>query len=237
MFALLLLAAGCYRSPDAAPPRTPETTTPGTSAAAAPSPKARPVTTSPTVRRPAPTVGKPAPTGSPYRVRYGWAIPSAPARVAHAVRPPIAPPPAPALPYLVEMNAADHPEGEPGYSRFSFYFRGAFPGYEFQYVPRVTHDGSGRPVELTGNSFLRLRFTPAQAHDGNGRSSIERAPNRQLGFPTLRSYGQAGDYEGYLTYGFGIQVAPGGDQVMPIRIGEMIRPDGLHVVAVDVRRG
>jgi hypothetical protein len=233
IFVCVLLAAGCSRvAPDPVLPVAPVTE--------APSPPVEVAPTAAPVRPPlgtSPKVGKaPVPVGSAYQVRYGWAVPSSLTRIPHKVDVPIAPPPAPALPYLVEMHAADHPEGTPGYSRFSFYFRGGFPSYQVQYVPRVTQDGSGEPITLTGNSFLRIQFTPAQGHDGQGQSSIKKAPKPALDFPTLRSYGIAGDYEGYVTYGLGIQVAPGSGQVMPIRIGEMIRPDGFHVVAVDVRR-
>ncbi|MEV1286205.1 hypothetical protein [Micromonospora sp. NPDC049679] len=236
IFVCMLLAAGCYRAgPDGAAPVAPVTSAPGSSVVVTPTTEEirPPLRTSPAVGKPP----APAPAGSPYQVRYGWGVPASLTRIAHTVDVPIAPPPAPALPYLVEIHAADHPEGSPGYSRFSFYFRGAFPSYQVQYVPRVTQDGSGEPIKLTGNSFLRLQFTPAQAHDGKGRPSIRKAPGSALGFPTLRSYGMAGDYEGYVTYGLGIQVAANSGQVMPIRIGEMIRPDGFHVVAVDVRRG
>jgi hypothetical protein len=233
IFVCVLLAAGCSRvAPDGAAPAAPVTAGPESSVVVAP--------TEGEVRPPlgtSPIAKAPAPAGSPYQVRYGWGVPASLTRIPHKVDVPIAPPPAPALPYLVEMHAADHPEGSPGYSRFSFYFRGGFPSYQVQYVPRVTHDGSGEPIKLIGNSFLRIQFTPAQCHDGKGKSSIKKAPDPQLGFPTLRSYGMAGDYEGYVTYGLGIQVAPGSGQVMPIRIGEMIRPDGFHVVALDVRRG
>lgn len=234
---LLLVSAGCYRAPDGADPLPPVDPPDPVVTAVAPA-------TSP--REPAPTVQpndpprtrsqQPAPAGSPYQVRYGWGVPSSTVRVAHTVKVPLAPPPAPALPYLVELHAADHPEGHPGFTRFSFYFRGGLPSYEVAYVPEVTGEGSGLPVPLPGNSFLRIRFTPAQAHDGAGNSSIRRAPAADLDFPTLRGYRQAGDYEGYVTYGLGIQVAPNSDQVLPIRIGEMIRPDGFHVIAVDIRR-
>src|SRR6185369_11168806 len=86
-----------------------------------------------------------------YRVTYDFAVPSSPVTIEHAFVPPIAQPPAPPLPYLVGIYVGNHP---PSYQRISFYFRGAFPPYRFQYVPQVTSDGSGAPVALSGNSFL-----------------------------------------------------------------------------------
>jgi len=171
--------------------------------------------------------------GASYRIRYGWAVPESLVRVAYHGDVPIAPPPAPALPYLVELRATDYPDAQPSFSRMSFVFRGGMPGYEVQYVSQVIGAGSGLPIALPGDSFLRVRFAPAQAHDGHGHSSIQRAPDTDLGFPRLRGYRLAGDYEGYVTYGLGIQ---GDGQLMPIRIGELTRPDGEYVITIDVRR-
>ncbi|MFC6020947.1 hypothetical protein ACFP2T_32845 [Plantactinospora solaniradicis] len=212
-----------------------------------------PVTTShPT--EPAATVapgngtGPPGSTGRParpgpdddvtsFRTTYGWGVPAEPALVRHRVRPPIAPPPAPPLPYLVEIRAADHPEERPGYSRVSFTFRGGFPSYELGYVAQVPAEGTGEPLRLPGNAFLRIRFIQAQAHDERGRWSVTASPRPALGYPTLRGYEFGGDFEGYVSYGLGIQVAPESDQALPVRALELTRTDGRYVIAVDVRRG
>ena len=174
---------------------------------------------------------KPAATpAQPYRVTYGWAVPSRPARVPHHVDVPLAPPPAPALPFLARVEVGDHP----GYTRITFAFEGAWPSYEIAYQRSLTKDGSGDPVPLPGNSVLRITFTDAQAHDDAGRTTQRPDPN--LGFPTLKGYGFAGDFEGQVTYGLGIQAAPNSDQALPIRAGELVRADGTFVVAVDVQR-
>ncbi|GAA3735185.1 hypothetical protein GCM10022225_17190 [Plantactinospora mayteni] len=172
-----------------------------------------------------------------FRTAYGWAVPAEPALVRHPVRPPVAPPPAPPLPYLVEIRAADHPEQRPGYTRISFSFRGGFPSYELAYLGRIPAEGTGEPIRLPGNAFLRIRFVQAQAHDERGRSSVTTSPAPELGYPTLRGYAFGGDFEGYLTYGLGLRVAPGSDQALPVRALELTRTDGRYVVAVDVRRG
>jgi len=103
-----------------------------------------------------------------YRVTYDWGVPSNRVTIPHAVHAPIASPPAPALPYLVPIYVGDHPASRPKYQRISFYFRGTFPGYNFEYVPSVTADGSGAVVPLQGNAFLRVGFVSAQAHDNAG---------------------------------------------------------------------
>lgn len=231
---VLLGVAGCVApgktggSSTAAPPTAPAT---GTSSAGGVDPGSAP---------PPPT-SEPSGDGIEYRVTYPFAVPSQPVTVLQTFTPPIADPPAPALPYLVGVYVGDHPEGNPPYQRMSFYFRGAFPGYRFSYVPGVYMDGSGDKVTLQGNSFLSIVFNYAQAHDNNGAPTIKATPTNPIGFTNLKSYGFAGDYEGYVSYGLGIQVAPGSDQVLKIRAGELKRPDGagsfFYVVHFDVQTG
>jgi hypothetical protein len=76
-------------------------------------------------------------------------------------------------------------------------------------------------------------------HNNAGASTIRFAADPHVGLGGLVSYASAGDFEGYVTYGLGIQVAPGSDQVREIRAGQQTRPDGagdvLYVVAFDVR--
>jgi hypothetical protein len=167
-------------------------------------------------------------------VTYGWAVPSRPARVAHRIDVPIQPPPGTPLPFLARVEVGDHPGDDPAYTRITFAFEGAWPSYEVAYQRSLTADGSGAPVPLPGNSVLRITFTNAQAHDDQGRGTDR--PSPKLGYPTLRGYGFAGDFEGHVTYGLGIQALPDTDQVLPIRVGELVRADGTYVVAVDVRR-
>jgi hypothetical protein len=142
------------------------------------------------------------------------------------------------VPYLTGIYAADHPEGRPSFQRISFYFRGGYPGYRFSFVPAVVKDAEGSPISLQGNAFLRMVFVSAQAHDESGRSTILASPPPSLGFSALQSYGSAGDFEGRVTYGLGIQVAPNSDQVRRIRVGELKRADApnsyVYVVFVDV---
>ena len=195
-------------------------------------PSAAPAASSPA------THGAPAATNSgparPYRVTYGWAVPSRPARVAHRFDVPVQPPPAAPLPFLARVEVGDHPGDQPAYTRMTFAFEGAWPSYEIAYERSLTQDGSGDPVSLPGNSVLRITFTDAQAHDDQGRTT--RRPGTKLGFPTLKGYAVAGDFEGHVTYGLGIQAVPNSDQALPIRVGELVRADGTYVVAVDVRR-
>src|SRR5262249_33149000 len=157
----------------------------------------------------------------------------------HQVTPPIAPPPAPPLPYLVGIYVGNHPEGQPAYQRISFYFRGAFPSYTFGYVASLTSDGSGAPVPLPGNAVLSVKFTSAQAHDNNGASTITASPPANIGYQNLKGYAAAGDFEGHVSYGLGIKTAANSDQALNIRAGELKKPDGsggfFYVVHFDVQ--
>lgn len=174
-----------------------------------------------------------------YRVSYDWGVPSGTAEIPHTIVPPLAPPPAIPLPYLVGIYVADHPEASPAYQRISFYFRGALPGYRFGYVPSVVSDGKGEPVTLQGNAFIRLVFVTAQAHDNAGATTVAAAPPTSLGLRVLTSYARAGDFEGYVTFGLGLRVSSGSDQARSIRTGELKKSDGaggfLYVVHLDVR--
>lgn len=232
-----LTAGGCTQQAGSTP--GPGGSTPGPGGAT----RAPAATTSSTgVAKPAeptPAASRPTAPSAVYRVSYDWGVPSKRVTVNHPFTPPIAAAPAPPLPYLVAIYVGDHPQESPKYGRISFYFRGTFPSYHFQYVRQVLDEGQGAPISLEGNSYLDIHFVEAQAHDAAGKSTIKLSPESHIGFRNLKSYGFGGDFEGHLTYGLGIQVAPGTDQVLAIRAGELKKPDGsggfYYVVHVDVR--
>ena len=155
---------------------------------------------------PTPAASEPAPQDTPaneptaadveYRVTYDWAVPSNQVTIPHPVQAPIASAPALPLPYLAGIYVSDHQEASPKFQRISFYFRGAFPEYNLQYVPSLTAEGSGAMVPLDGNAVLQIGFVSAQAHDNDGASTVIATPTNPIGFQNLRSYGFAGDYEG-----------------------------------------
>ncbi|MGI5181477.1 AMIN-like domain-containing (lipo)protein [Dactylosporangium sp. CA-152071] len=128
-------------------------------------------------------------------------------------------PAVPPVPVLVEVRTGDH-AGD-GYERITFAFRGPLPSYSFQIVRQVVRDGSGDPVTLPGTTKLSIVFTPARSEAGTGP--------RDVGYRRLRGYEQVGDYEGYVSYGLGVEGAA------QVRYGESTRPDGTNVVALDIR--
>ncbi|MCW3839982.1 hypothetical protein ONA70_07710 [Micromonospora yasonensis] len=215
---VVLLAAACTTTDhDGA------TTAPST----APAPGATAAATTPAT---VPAATTAAPAAGDWRATYGWAVPTSPARVPHPVPVPVTPAPGEPLPVLVRIQVGDHPAE--GYSRITFAFRGPTPSYRIGYVAQVEAEGSRAPVSLPGNAFLAVRFDPAQAHDSAGRSTVS-APSRTIGYPTLRGWAPAGDFEGYVSFGLGVQTS---GARLPVRLGESTRPDGTHVVSVDVPR-
>jgi hypothetical protein len=180
-----------------------------------------------------PPADEPAVEATEHTVTYDWAAPSEQVTIEHSVTAP--------TPYLVAIYTGEHPEGDPPYQRVAFYFREGFPEYNLQYVPTVQNEGSGEPIALDGNAFLRIGFVNAQAHDDAGESTVTVAPAGPIGFQNLKEVGSAGDFEGHLSYGLGLQVAPNSDQVLLVRAGELTKPDDAggtyHVVYVDIEAG
>ncbi len=181
-----------------------------------------------------PPADEPAVTSTEHRVTYDWAVPwEDRVTIAHPATTP--------LPYLVAIYVGDHPQDSRPYQRISFYFREGFPEYNLQYVRSVEGEATGEPISLQGNAFLRVGFVGATAHDDAGEPTLQTAPAESIGFTNLKSYGSAGDFEGHVTYGLGIQVAPDSDQVLMVRAGELEKPDGssgtYHVVYVDIETG
>jgi hypothetical protein len=180
-----------------------------------------------TATPPPPSV-EPTGDGIEYEVTYPFAVPGATVDLVN-------PPPTAGTPHLVGVYVGDHPSESPAYQRISFYFRTGFPSYHFGYVPQIVEDASGEPVPLAGTYYLSVVFDGAQAHDDAGESTVAQTPSRPLGYSGLRDYANAGDFEGYVTYGLGLA----GTGRPEIRTGELKRPDGaggfFYVVHVDVR--
>jgi hypothetical protein len=231
--AAVALVAGCGQSePSEADDGAAAPTAAATTQASAPAdiPAAEPSSAQPVV---APPAVEPAAEATDHRVTYDWAAPSELVTVEHPATAPI--------PHLVAIYAGNHSDEEPPYQRLAFYFREGFPEYNLQYVPSVSDVGTGEAISLAGNAFLQVGFINAQAHDDAGESTISVAPDDSIGFQNLKSYGSAGDFEGHVTYGVGLQVAPNSDQVLLVRAGELTKSDGaggtFYVVYVDIQAG
>jgi hypothetical protein len=199
----------------------------------APTPAESPAARSATPQAGDPPAVEPAVDATEHRVTYDWGTLSEQVTVEHPAGMP--------TPYLVAIYTGDHPEGDRPYQRVAFYFREGIPEYNLQYVPSVASEGTGEAISLEGNAFLRAGFVNAQAHDDAGESTIAVEPDGLIGMQNLKSVRSAGDFEGHLTYGLGLQVAPNSDQVLLVRAGELTKPDDAggtnYVVYLDIETG
>jgi hypothetical protein len=104
--------------------------------------------------------------------------------------------PAPAV--LRHVRVGRHP----GFDRVVFEFRRSTPKWSARYVPKVIHDGSGRPVRLLGRAFVHVVFQGANIDRASaGPPEIVRTPR----FPTLLQVKEAGDFEAVVSFGLGLR--------------------------------
>jgi len=106
-------------------------------------------------------------------------------------------PAAPPVPTLVGIRAAEHE----GFDRVVFEFDGRLPRVRAGYVDELIGDASGLPVRIAGRAVLRLRFSPADAHDADGPTVTGR---RAFALPNVMTAVRAGDFEAVTTYGLGL---------------------------------
>jgi hypothetical protein len=97
------------------------------------------------------------------------------------------------------------------------------PGYTIDYTKRLFREGSGQLVKLRGKQKMFLSLTPAYAHDGQGRPVYDGPRKKNLDLPTLRGVAFTGDFEGYVTFGFGL------DRRAPYRIFTLHHPTRIVV--------
>jgi hypothetical protein len=118
---------------------------------------------------------------------------------------------APAMPTVTAVRTATH--AECGYERLVLDIAGPVPSYDVRHVTQVFADPSGKPVTLPGRSYLLITLHPAQAHSA-GAPTIARSV-QATGYPVLKGYALAGDFEGVLTLALGLQGPTS------IRVGEL----------------
>jgi len=122
---------------------------------------------------------------------------------------------------LVAVRAGRHD----GYDRITFEFNGNRPGYTVKYVPQVVQDGSGAPISLLGHSFISIVFMRAQAHNDSGAPTYTGPHVITTGFSSLKQAAFAGDFEGYVSFGLGL------DDRVGFRVLELDNPSRI---AIDV---
>jgi hypothetical protein len=86
--------------------------------------------------------------------------------------------------------------------------------------------GSGEPVQVEGERWLRVRLQTAQAHDEQGQPTI-RQRRLPLGMPVLREMAVACDFEGEVEVVLGVSAAK------PYRVMQLANPTRL---VIDIQR-
>jgi predicted small lipoprotein YifL len=118
----------------------------------------------------------------------------------------------PPVPVITAVRTAAHPEC--GYDRLVLDISGPVPGYTIAYAKSVTADPSGQAITVPGQRYLVLTLRPAKAHTGSGAATITPRA-RVLGYPMLKGYALAGDFEGVVTVALGLREATS------IRVGQL----------------
>lgn len=125
-----------------------------------------------------------------------------------------------------DLRMGVHPENG-GWERIVFEFAGdAWPPGTVQYVDGANACASGQPIAgLTGKAILQVAFTSAQSHDDLGKPTLPgeiKGPGKTV-LSGLRSC----DFEGHLTYVFGLSV------VEPFKVTTLSNPPR---VVIDVKQ-
>lgn len=117
----------------------------------------------------------------------------------------------------------------PGFDRVVLEFSGAeVPGYRAEYVDSpVAQCGSGNPMSVAGEGALRIRLEPSQAHDDDGRPTLDRRSFRVDG-QVLLEMRLICDFEGQVEWLIGVR-APN-----PYRVLELSSPSRI---VIDVQTG
>jgi hypothetical protein len=105
-------------------------------------------------------------------------------------------------------------------------------GYSVRYVPVVTEDGSGGPVQLAGGAFLQIAVNVHDFDPGTGVLTYQPADRYHAvnvtGFQTFRQVFYGGSFEGVTTAGLGVRAR------LPFRVFLLAGPgDGSRLV-IDV---
>ena len=110
------------------------------------------------------------------------------------------------------------------FDRFVVEARFGTPRYDVRYVRRIVADGSGNPVHLLGSKRIRILLRDARGHTQGGTSLLPQVKTPRC--PNLRQVKLAGDFEGVVTFGFGVRAKHG------FRAFRLTAPDR---VVVDVK--
>jgi hypothetical protein len=92
-----------------------------------------------------------------------------------------------------------------GFDRLALEFAGdELPSYHVEYVDRpIVQCGSGDVVPIDGDAWLRIRFEPAQAHNEEGRATVQQR-NLRPGLPVVLEARLICDFEAQVEWVLGV---------------------------------
>jgi len=122
------------------------------------------------------------------------------------------------MPMVTDLRYATHPN----FDRVVIDIDGRIPGWKATYHHRFFYDGSGAPVPIRGG--LQVVLFPARAHDNAGHDVYDGPNLVRPGFPTLKAIAMTGDFEGYVTFAFGLD-----PQRSPYRIFKLHDPQRIVI--------
>jgi hypothetical protein len=92
------------------------------------------------------------------------------------------------------------------FDRIVLAFAGPEPECSAGYVNQIVADGSGGPISLAGNAFLRVTLRGATAHDDAGKTTYDGpATMNTPQLQNITAFALAGDFEGEITVGVGVK--------------------------------
>jgi hypothetical protein len=106
--------------------------------------------------------------------------------------------PAATHPKITNIRYATHPN----YDRVVIDVLGRLPSYRTGYTRTHHYDGSGAVVPIRGGLWIAMH--PAYAHRSDGTSTYVGPQLVRPGFPTLKALAFTGDFEGYVSFAFGL---------------------------------
>jgi len=85
-----------------------------------------------------------------------------------------------------------------------FEFVGGLPDYDIEWVePPILRDPSGLTIDVSGASFLRVRFSRAAAHDDAGETTVS-VSDLKPDLSGIVEVVQVGDFEGVVIWVLGL---------------------------------
>ncbi len=115
-----------------------------------------------------------------------------------------------------------------GFDRVVFEFNGStMPGYELEYIDKpVRQCGSGNTVQMAGDGWLHVKFTPANAHTEAGKPTIAK---REIypKYPNIIDIKSICDFEAEVAWVIGVK------SPKQYRILELLNPTR---VVVDIKQ-